>query len=154
MPTLGEAFTWLAGRALINVEVKRAPSGLYEGLCERLAAEIRTFDLTEHVVVSSFEPEYLRRLHRLLPDLEVALLYNKPLPDPVGLAVAEGWGALHPQLRLVDAEFVERAHARGLLVRAWNPNEPAEMAPLLDLGVDGIGTDYPERLVALRASRG
>ncbi|HYO64044.1 MAG TPA: glycerophosphodiester phosphodiesterase family protein, partial [Pyrinomonadaceae bacterium] len=45
--------------------------------------------------------------------------------------------------------FVEAAHARNLQVHAWTINEPEAMERLLALGVDGIMTDYPDRLLKL-----
>jgi glycerophosphoryl diester phosphodiesterase len=49
---------------------------------------------------------------------------------------------------LVTREFVASAHARGLVVHVWTINEPAEMRRLLALGVDGLMSDFPARLVA------
>ena len=49
---------------------------------------------------------------------------------------------------LVTPEFVAAAHARGLVVHVWTINEPAEMRRLLALGVDGLMSDFPARLVA------
>ena len=47
---------------------------------------------------------------------------------------------------LVTREFVEHAHAHDLVVHVWTIDEPAEMRALLELGVDGIVTDFPARL--------
>jgi len=49
---------------------------------------------------------------------------------------------------LVTAHFVAAAHARGLVVHVWTINEPDEMRRLLALGVDGLMSDFPARLVA------
>ena len=51
---------------------------------------------------------------------------------------------------LVTAEFVAAAHARGSHVHVWTINAPDEIAALLALGVDGIVSDYPARVVAAR----
>jgi glycerophosphoryl diester phosphodiesterase len=52
-------------------------------------------------------------------------------------------------LQLVTREFVEAAHKRNLKVHVWTVNETEAMRRLLDMGVDGIMTDYPDRLLAL-----
>jgi glycerophosphoryl diester phosphodiesterase len=52
-------------------------------------------------------------------------------------------------VRVIDAGFVAAAHERNLRVHAWTVNDPARMSGLAELGVDGIMTDYPDRLMAL-----
>jgi glycerophosphoryl diester phosphodiesterase len=54
----------------------------------------------------------------------------------------------------VDAAMVSRAHARGLRVVPWTADDPATVAALMDLGVDGIITNYPNRVRQLMADRG
>lgn len=54
----------------------------------------------------------------------------------------------------VDQEMVDGAHARGLEVIPWTVDDPATMAYLIDLGVDGMITDYPDRLREVMAAAG
>ena len=55
---------------------------------------------------------------------------------------------------LVDKESLAFAHAHGIAILTWVVNDPADMKRLLDLGVDGIYTSYPDRLLALERARG
>lgn len=59
----------------------------------------------------------------------------------------------HQGIRLATSEIVAAAHRNGLEVHVWTINEQAEMEQMLSLGVDGIITDHPERLLALLHSR-
>ena len=55
---------------------------------------------------------------------------------------------------LITSELIAHAHAHEVAVHAWTINEEPEMQRLLELGVDGLVTDYPGRMVELLARRG
>ena len=57
-------------------------------------------------------------------------------------------------IRVVDRRFVGAMHARAIPVHVWTVNQVSEMNRLLDLGVDGLMTDYPARLKAVLEARG
>ena len=61
------------------------------------------------------------------------------------------WSPFYRDLRKAD---LDEAHRLGLRVVVWTVNDPAEMASLIDLGVDGIITDYPDRLRKVMAEKG
>ena len=70
------------------------------------------------------------------------------------LAKAAGCAVWSPFWRNVTAENVKEAQALGLKVIPWTVNAPAEMERLIDLGVDGLITDYPDRGLKVLASKG
>ena len=70
------------------------------------------------------------------------------------LARAAGCAVWSPFWRNVSAEAVAEAHAAGLKVVPWTVNAPDEMARLVDLGVDGLITDYPDRANKVLATKG
>lgn len=145
VPILREVMELVKGKIALNVEVKAGQEGLYPTIIDLLVAEIERHDMVDSVVVSSFYRPYLEELRSKAPHIKAALLYSKAFDEPWQDAVDQGWD-LHPHLSLVDASLVDEAHARGVLIRAWNPNEAEKMRPLVALGVDGIGTNYPEVL--------
>ena len=70
------------------------------------------------------------------------------------LAQAAGCATWSPFWRNVTAENVKEAHGLGLKVVPWTVNAPAEMARLIELGVDGLITDYPDRGAQILNSKG
>lgn len=70
-------------------------------------------------------------------------------PPGVAFAVPVQWRGT----QIVSRPFVEAAHRAGCEVFVWTVNEPREMRNLLDLGVDGLISDYPERLSRIVARR-
>ena len=70
------------------------------------------------------------------------------------LAKAAGCAVWSPFWRNVTAENVKEAQALGLKVVPWTVNDPADMARLIDLKVDGLITDYPDRAKPVLAPKG
>ncbi len=67
---------------------------------------------------------------------------------------AAGCGTWSPFWRNVTVESVEDAHALGIKVLPWTVNNPADMARLIDMKVDGLISDYPDRLRKAVADKG
>ena len=130
----GRSTRWL-------VELKD-PCPSWEG---RVVAALARHRIGDLAVVQSFDGPALRRMRRAAPWLAVApLARRRREPGRAFLdraaEYADGIGVWH---RKVDAALVAGAHARGLSVRAFTVNEPADMDRLLALGVDGLITDLP-----------
>ncbi len=70
------------------------------------------------------------------------------------LAKAAGCRTWSPFWRNVTAAGVSESHALGLTILPWTVNDPREMARLIDLGVDGLITDYPDRARRVMAEKG
>lgn len=155
--TLDEVLTRYAGRARFYIETKRPEDA--PGMEDSLLAVLRRHRLVGRgaqegrVLVQSFSPASLRRLHALEPRLQLVQLWDDDIA-PDGLealldsvrAYAVGFG---PARRLVSQRLVDAAHARGLDVHPYTVNAEPVMSFLLDLGVDGMFTDRPAALRAM-----
>src|SRR5690606_33173061 len=73
------------------------------------------------------------------------------VPQAIRRADGAVWSPYYPDLSEAD---LQEARRRGLRVVVWTVNEPADMAALIDLGVDGLITDYPDRARAAMVRRG
>lgn len=100
-------------------------------------------------VVMSFSTSVLKRIRQLEPLVMTGFLYGDRLPSAVATAVDAGARQLLPKTDRVTPELVTEAHAHDLKVVAWTANAPNEMQKLISAGVDGIITNYPDRLVEL-----
>ncbi len=110
-------------------------------------------DLREHLRRSGARPAVGASTGDVLAFVRSALDGVAPPPGPMALQVPPGFGG-RP---LVTREFVAHAHANDIAVHVWTINDPDEMQRLFDLGVDGVMSDFPERVakvVAARAARG
>jgi glycerophosphoryl diester phosphodiesterase len=101
------------------------------------------------VTIQAFDRASLRRIGRLDRMLPLVALHREGLcPQRLRrrLTWSSGAGGIGPHRGSVDAHVVQAAHCRGLTVQPYTVNDPAEMARLVALGVDGIFTDAPDLL--------
>ena len=136
----------------LHLEIKpEGPSGAEHAIVGALHA---CGEVARSVVIS-FDVSTLRRVRQLDPLVMTGFLYSDRSGDVVATAVNAGARQLLPRADRVTRELVGNAHAHDLKVVAWTANAPEEMQKLIAAGVDGIITDYPDRLVELlRAGQG
>jgi glycerophosphoryl diester phosphodiesterase len=150
VPTLDEVLDRFGRRIPFNVEIKRGTRAEYAGLEAAVLGAVERRGLLERTLFSSFYDPVLQRLRGLSPRARIGLLISRRFPSgALERARALGAEALHPERPLVKAKLVDEAHAAGLAVHVFTVDDPAEMARLLGIGVDGIFTNHPDRLRAL-----
>lgn len=108
---------------------------------------VRERGLASRVVVQSFDPEALRAVARLAPELTLAALVERA--GDLEPMLATGARILSPRHTLLGEGDVARFQRRGLRVIPWTVNEPAAMRRLCGWGVDGIISDRPDLLLEL-----
>jgi glycerophosphoryl diester phosphodiesterase len=152
VPTLDEVLAWARDRCILDVEIKGGPAP-YPGIEARVIDLIRRHEMQDRVLVISFDHPTVRRVKELAPELAAGVLYSGRPIDPVPLARPAGADALMPYWANLAADDVERAHAAGLSVHPWATSEPEEIGRLLDMGVDSVCSNHPDRVVAALAER-
>jgi glycerophosphoryl diester phosphodiesterase len=122
------------------------PTPAWEG---RVVESLERHGLRERAVIQSFDLAALDRLRRVARSIPIATLYRRA--DRAAIEIdavpryAEGIGPWHG---VVDAALVDAARARGLAVRPWTVDDPAEAERLRELGVDAIITNMPDRIAS------
>lgn len=147
IPTLQEVIDLLPNSMFINVEIKTLslrPAREVKAVVEL----IKKNNLFPRVLVSSFNPLVLYHLKKLSPNIARGLLFESRLPIHFGKINSSllKLHALHPPAHLTNEKLIQLARKNGYQVNTWTINEPAEMHRLIDLGVNSIITDYPDRL--------
>lgn len=149
VPSLDDALALLAGRILLNVEIKGSGADGLSALALAIAALRRT-SVAADTVLSSFHEPVVRRMRDEAPDIARAFIVDERTDgDIVARAAAIDCEALHPRSPIVDDALVTRCRGAGLRIRAWTVNDEPEMRRLMALGIDGVVTDFPDRLRAL-----
>jgi glycerophosphoryl diester phosphodiesterase len=141
-----------------NLEIKERRSALIEGTvaCVRrlgredtvllAAAEDDTMaDLRAHMRATGSRAAVGASAGDVLGVIRAALAGEPPPAGPMALQIPPGFGS-HP---LVTRELIDYAHAHELVIHVWTINDAAEIERLLDLGVDGVMSDFPGRVAAV-----
>lgn len=150
IPTFREVLELLKNTNIeLNVEIKN-PVKHETGIEERMIQEIKEFGLLHKVVVSSFNHDSLKRVIKLVPEIESAILYTKKMDDPWEYATAIGATALHTYEPETDIEMIAEAQEKGFPVRVFTVNEKESMEKFFKGKVAAIFTDYPEKALSLR----
>jgi len=119
------------------------------GLHHSLAAELTSQGDAARVVLLSFDPTTLDGIRQFDRTLMTGLLVDDLHPDSVKLAVGVGARQFCPRADVVTPELVAEAHQADLQVATWTANKPDQMRRLILAGVDGVMTDFPDRLQAV-----
>jgi len=157
IPTLAEVLDAFPGVPL-NIEIKQDEPPIEANVLEtldRVGARAR-------VLLAAEEAAIMARIRAAAPDVvtsfssaEVAAFVLGP---PEGTSLPRAFALQIPPVygdrRLITAESVAAAHALGMEVHAWTINDEDEMDALLELGVDGLMTDWPARAFAVLRRRG
>ncbi|MBU5670333.1 glycerophosphodiester phosphodiesterase [Paenibacillus brevis] len=135
-------------RVVLNLELK---NGLiqYPELERKVIDAVRAYKLSEQTVISSFNHYSLAECKALAPEIRTGILYSEGLYEPWNYAKSIGAEALHAIQYAVRPEFVAAATAHGVVYHPFTVNEIHEMTALIQAGVAGIITDYPDRLAGL-----
>lgn len=148
IPTLGEVLDRYRGKIGVLIEIK-AP-WLYPGIEQKVADELikRNMHLPNNgkVIIQSFDFGSVQRFHEILPDVPVGVLTYQPqdLTDAKLAEFAAYADYVNPSLNLVTEQLVDRIHALGMETHVWTVRDMAWVDPLIQAGVDGIITDYPD----------
>ena len=139
-----------------NIEIKRKPE--YDGIYHPTAQEfvdlvlrdIKDLDIYDQTIIQSFDIETLRLVRSKDAGVRTALLVENQEGAAANITKLGYKPTIYScYFKLLDQQTIDYCHRQGILVVPWTVNEVADMQELLDQGVDGIITDYPDRLLTI-----
>jgi glycerophosphoryl diester phosphodiesterase len=140
IPTLDEVFAVTSGKCGLNIELKAG------GLEHQVAQIMQARNALGDSIVSSFDWEYLKKIQQLHFNIRIGLLAEEKPVELMMNAVAMRAHSINPRWDMVTSDLCKAAHERGLKLYAWTVDADSRMRALIECGVDGIMTNYPERL--------
>ena len=138
-----------------NIETKCLPPGdgrfhpKPEEFVELLMAVIKEKQLEERVIIQSFDFRTLKYLHEKYPSIKTAMLIEDSDDDDFdGQLNKLGYTPEYysPNHTLVDDKLVKQCHDKGMKIIPWTVNDPKRFKKLKKLGIDGVITDYPDKI--------
>lgn len=136
-----------------NIETKIQPEwyGVYSPLPEDfvrlLYDQLEAMDVLDRVIIQSFDPSTLIAMRELDPDVKLAMLVYEEAQSVERMTEVLGFtpDIWSPNYQLVTPQLVDKTDRMGMELIPWTVNDRDEMIRLLEMGVDGIITDYPNR---------
>lgn len=163
VPTLKEVLDMIDGKCKVLIEIKHMDHPHYHDFAEKLIDIVRAEkDGFEWCILQSYEEKYIEEAHayddriqtkKLLIGEDSAPLIAFYVETRVHLGRSKKesrLNALNPHYETLSPRRVFRMHARGFEVYTYPVNERDDMIKMLNMGVDGIITDFPGRLIKLR----
>ena len=147
---VSQALRRIPPRMGVNLELKR--TALPRPLIHRLLRLLRCFSRPRRILLSSFDPALIRLATSSRRPL--ALICQAQPDRSLRQAIRLGCAAWHPCHTLVTPRRIAAAHAAGLRVHAWTVDEVRTARRLMRMGVDGVFTNDPARLVRALRRRG
>ena len=153
VPTWEEALDLVGGKVGLNVHLKEGgnPDGHYEGKVAKALAE---FHMVEDSILTCSDAS-VGIFAAIDPRIECRIFRANRTPEQyIRKSVEMGLRTMQPGRDITTRDFVQKAHAAGRVVHVFYADTPEDMRAYIEIGVDGILTNYPERLKAILTEDG
>ena len=135
---------------LFNIEIKSMPAtdGVYhpspQAFVDLVMGVLKTKNLGKRLIIQSFDVRPLQLIHKQFPDVALSYLTANAKSTTDNLATLGFIPQTYsPYYKTVTSDMITYCHQQGMKIVPWTVNTKAEIATLVQLGVDGIISDYP-----------
>lgn len=145
IPTLKEVFDLVNKKCLINIELKNADTltKVIALIDEYVSGKNWKY---EHFIVSGFDWNALQEVHNLDSKIPIGVLTETDLDLAVAFAKTIEAKAIHPYYHLLNEKNVQEIQKKGFLVLPWTVNVTEDIQKIKNYKVDGIITDFPDKI--------
>lgn len=141
IPTLEDVLVLVENQCGINIEIK-----VFEATKPVLEALKKANFPLEKIIVSSFDWEVLQLCHAEATTFALGVLTETSVDDALTFAKTINAYSINPYYKLLNSQNVQEIHQNGFKIYPWTVNKPEDITFVKSLKVDGIITDFPERL--------
>ncbi|MCY6371440.1 glycerophosphodiester phosphodiesterase [Clostridium ganghwense] len=147
VPSLEELMEFLKCKNIkLNIELKNNIV-LYEGIEKKVLDMVYKYNMQNRVIISSFNHYTLEKCKEISQEIKIGLLYVSGLYEPEKYAKRLKGEALHPYFySLMLPGIIEEIQEAGIMINTYTVDEKKYMRFFVDKGVDGIITNYPDKL--------
>lgn len=147
IPTLREVFELVQRKAIINIELKDTGTALAVSTLTREYLDEHNWHVNDFIV-SSFNRMELTIFHQQLPSIPLAILFSQLPSDIIGMAqsISATYIGINKDI-LTTQELAQKLQHTRLTVFVWTVNDPTEISRFVSMGVNGICSDFPDRVV-------
>lgn len=145
IPTLEEVFDLVDKRVGINIELKSP------GTAEPVVSLVQDYVTDkgwsyDRIIVSSFNHHEILKAKQMLPEINIGAIHACLPISYTRFAEEINAYSVHPYHAIVTEEYVRDARERGLKIFVWTVDHPEDIARIKTMDIDGIITNYPDRI--------
>ncbi len=141
LPTLQEVIRLVKGKMKLNIEIKI--SGNEPSIAEKVVEIVRAENFVHQCMITSFDKTTVIRCKEIAPEIKAGFIFNEKNTEDY---LNGSWEILSCKYTVVNQDFVNSARKAGKQIHVWTVNEKDMMKKIIAFGVDGIITNYPDRL--------
>ncbi len=145
IPMLQEVLQLINNRVALNIELKGASTTERVNFIIDYYVREKGWAL-DNFIISSFKWDELREMRKRNPNIRIAVLTEDEPLEAIAIAKELNAVAINPNFSKLTADATQQIQKEGFKVYTWTVNEPNDIQRMMEFGVDGIITNYPERV--------
>nr|WP_299168198.1 glycerophosphodiester phosphodiesterase family protein [uncultured Allomuricauda sp.] len=145
IPMLQDVLKLIDNKVALNIELKGSNTADRVNFITNVYIRDRGWS-PENFIISSFKWDELRKMRELNKDVQIAVLTEEDPLEAIAVAKELNAVAINPNYKTLNEENTAKIHEEGFKIYTWTVNEPEDIQKMKDYGVDGIITNYPERV--------